>query len=539
MILAVRKWPIQFQTLLLLVILFSLYGVFSQFFSGILPIHEWRKTDSLSIALNYAKGASFLEPQTQWISANGNRNAAAEFPIIYYLLGNIWNIVGYHEWISKVLSLSLLFMSISLFSEVMEFVLKNKQKALLFSLMMASSPVLIYYADTILPNIFAFSFLLLGAYGVFHFLKSKQVFWLGFFTLFLGLAVLLKITALISILTFGGAWVVYSILYHRQSFKEHAFFYLAFISSFALILTATFLWYRYAIHYNKAMGSDLFSTTIRPIWEVDADTRKAIWEQFWRHMLPGLYHPSLLLIAVLFFFYAAWKKWLSPFIICLVIIGFIGCLSYFILWFWVFDVHDYYLIEILFFPLLLFYLLFIGMDHLRMEKRSRISFSIIWIALVFLQAISYAHWSFGKENFITKNTPFVSQFVKGNWGYFHFYYKEHLGQLQSAVKDLQKIIPESDTVICLSDPSPNIQLYTLNRVGYSQYSFHEPFDDETLQLAEWMQKGANFALIITEANWEPRKDWEVFLHYPLYQKGNVRLFDLRPYKRKNKGSKPI
>ena len=85
MILAVRKWPIQFQTLLLLVILFSLYGVFSQFFSGILPIHEWRKTDSLSIALNYAKGASFLEPQTQWISANGNRNAAAEFPIICLL----------------------------------------------------------------------------------------------------------------------------------------------------------------------------------------------------------------------------------------------------------------------------------------------------------------------------------------------------------------------------------------------------------------------------------------------------------------------
>lgn len=533
MIVAIRKWPIQFQTLLLLVILFALYGVFSQFFSGILPIHEWRKTDSLSIALNYAKGAAFLEPQTQWISENGHRNAAAEFPIIYYIIGNIWRIVGYYEWIPKALSLSLLFISISLFSIVMEFLLKNKQKALLFSLMIASSPVLIFYSDSILPNLYAFSFVLLGGFGLYHFLKTKQVFWLGFFTLFLGLAVLLKITALISALTFAGAWIIYSILYKRHSFKEHAFFYVSFLVSFALILSATFLWYRYAIQYNKTMGSDLFSTTIRPIWEVDAETRKAIWEQFWKHMLPGLFHPSLLIISMLFFIYATWKKWLTPFMICLVIIGFLGCLSYFILWFWVFDVHDYYLIEILFFPLLLFFLLFIGMDHFNTTARSKKSLTISWIILVLLQAISYAHWSFGKENFITKNTPFVSQFVKGNWGYFHFYHKEHLGQLQSSVKDLQKIIPRTDTIICLSDPSPNIHLYTLNRIGYSQYSFHEPFHDETLQLAEFIQKGANFALIITDGNWEPRKDWEMFLRFPVYHKKNVRLYDLRPYTQKN------
>ena len=537
--LTVRKWPIPFQTLLLLVVLFSLYGVFSQFFSGILPIHEWRKTDSLSIALNYAKGSAFLEPQTQWISANGNRHAAAEFPIIYYLLGNLWKILGHHEWIAKALSLSLLFMAVSLFSSVLEVLFQHKQKALLFSFMLASSPVLIFYADTILPNMYAFSFLLLGAFGVFHFLKSKQVFWLGFLTLFLGLAVLLKITTLIAILTFVAAWLIYSVFYDRQSFRAHAFYYGCFFLSLLIILMATFLWYRYAIQYNKDMGSDLFSTTIRPIWEVDLETRKSIWEQFWKHMLPGLFHPSILLISLFFFFLALWKKWLSNFQIILFIVGFLGCLSYFILWFWVFDVHDYYFIEILFLPLLLFFYLLQKIDELKISRRNKIVLSSVWIGLVFLQAISYAHWSFGRENIITKNTPFVSTYVKGNWGYFHFYHKEHLGQLQAVVKDLQKMIPENDTIICLNDPSPNIQLYTLNRIGYSQYSFHEPFDDETLQLAEFIQKGANFALILSDAEWQPRKDWEMFLRYPLYQKGNVRLFDLRPYRRKNKVAQPI
>ena len=539
MIGAIRKWPVAVQTLLLLVALYSLYGILGQFFSGILPIHEWRKTDSLSIALNYAKGAPFLEPQTQWISAHGNRNAAAEFPIIYYLLGNLWKIVGYHEWISKALSLSLLFMSISLFSMVMENVFKSKQKALLFSMMLASSPVLIFYSDSILPNIFSFSFLLLGAFGVFHFLKSKQVFWLGFLTLFLGLAVLLKITALIAILTFGGSWLLYSVLFARHSFKTQAYYYVCFLFSFFFILTVTYLWYHYAIEYNKAMGSDIFSTTIRPIWEVDAETRKIIWEKFWRHMLPELFHPSILLISLAFFFFAIWKKWLSTFQIIIVIVGFLGCVSYFILWFWVFDVHDYYLIEVLYFPLILFAFSLQVFHQVKISRGNKWGLASILIGLFFLQAISYAHWSQGKENIITKNTPFVSEFVKGNWGYFHFYHKEHLGQLQAHVKKLQKIIPVNDTIICLSDPSPNIQLYTLNRIGYSQFSFHEPFQDESTQLAELIQKGANFALIITDADWTPRKDWEMFLKHPLFHKKNVRLFDLRPYKQKNKVAQPI
>jgi hypothetical protein len=521
------------------VVLFSFYGVFSQFFQGILPIHEWRKTDSLSIALNYANGAPFLEPQTQWISAFGNRNAAAEFPIIYYMLGKLWAIFGHYEWISKALSLSLLFISVSLFSEVLEFLFKSKSKALFFVFILASSPVLIFYSDSILPNVYAFSFLCLGSFGVYKFLQTKFVFWLGFLTLFFALAVLLKITALIAILTFGGAWFFYCVFTKRAWFKKHAFYWLAFTLSFVLILLVVFLWYRYAIRYNAKMNSDLFSTTVRPIWEVDAETRRTIWEQFWKHMLPSLYHPSMLLLAVLFFLFAAVKKWIDPFVYYLITVGCLGLFAYFILWFWVFDVHDYYLIEMLFFPLILFYVMIKHSEKLLLKQKSfRIVF-IAFLSITFFQAISYAHWSLGKENLITKNTPFVSQYVKGNWGYFHFYHREHLGQLQSSAKELQQIIPKNDTILCLSDPSPNIQLYTLKRIGYTQYSFHEPFHDETDQIIQFIRKGVNFALIIHEPNWEPNKDWEPFLNKPIYHKGNTYLYDLRQLRKKYSTTKQI
>jgi len=524
---ALRNLPIRYQALLLLMVLFSLYGVFDHFFDGIFPIHEWRKTDSLSIALNYANGVSFLEPQTQLISSNGTRNAAAEFPIIYFILGKLWQVFGHHVWMSKALSISILFIAISLFSEVMEFLFQQKSKALLFVFLMASSPVLLFYSDSILPNVYAFAFVLLGAYGTFKFIRSKQVFWLGFLTLFFALAVLVKITALICLLSFGGAYFIFTLVKQGQTFKAQSYFWFSFLVSFILILVTSYLWYSYAIRYNEKVGSDLFSTTVRPIWEVDAETRKAIWQQFWKHMLPGLYHPSMLLLSLLFFGYAAWKKWIHAYVIYLVIVGFLGLVAYFILWFWVFDVHDYYLIEMLFFPLILFYVLIQFGSRIHRSQKSRRIIYASWIALAFLQAISLAHWSFGKENILTKNTPFVSQYVKGNWGYFHFYHREHLGQLQACAKELQKVIPKNDTILCLSDPSPNIQLYTLDRIGFTQYSCYGSFYDETEQILQFIRKGANFALVIHEQNWEPNKHWEPFLTKPVYQKGNVYLYDLR------------
>jgi len=538
MISRLKELPIRYQALLFLMVLFSVYGVFDHFFDGILPIHEWRKTDSLSIALNYAKGASFLEPQTQWISGNDTRNAAAEFPIIYFVLGKLWLLFGQHEWIAKTLSISILFIAISFFSEVMEFLFQQKRKALLFVFILASSPVLLFYADSILPNIYGFAFVLLGAYGTFKFIQSKQVFWLGFLTLFFALAVLVKITVLICLLSFGGAYFLWTLFQGIQTFKANAYFWFSFLVSFLLICVICYGWYSFAIHYNEKFGSELFSTTVRPIWEVDAETRNAIWTQFWKYMLPGLYHPSVFLISILFFLFAAWKKWIPSYVLCLLFTGSLGLIAYFLLWFWVFDVHDYYLLEMLFFPLILFYILLQYGDRLIRSSKSKQIVTFIFSGLVFLQALSLAHWSFGKNNLITKNTPFVSDFVKGNWGYFHFYHENHLKQLQDFSQQIQELIPQEDTIVCLSDPSPNIQLYTLNRIGFSHYSFHPP-QEETEQLAKMIEKGANFAVVIREQTEEPRKDWEMFLSHPIFERRNIHVYDLRPFRRKNNGNSKL
>lgn len=522
------KLNLHVKTGILLLILFFLYGLHVHFFDGVLPIHEWRKSDSLSIAWNYYYGASFWEPQTNFISTWGNRNAAAEFPVIYYVVGNLWRLFGYHEWIAKLVSFSTLMVSLISFSSVVNHFLKSHVKTLIFIGIVFSSPVLLFYADTLLPNVFSFAFILFSAYFLFNFIVRGKKWAIGFFTLFLSLAVLLKVTVLISLLTFAGGATMYYFKHEKNMFTKHSRTFLFLLGASCIMLLSTYLWYSYAINYNLHYHSTLFSTTIRPIWEVDAQRQKEIWDLIWKCQFNSLYNYWAFVPTILFVLYLALRNKISVFFYWLIGIGFIGVVSYLLLWFWVFDVHDYYLIEMLFFPLIFFFIAIKYVDKPSNTSRKLTKyFSFCVLILVFLQAISYTQISFGKNNVITKNTFLVSKFVKGNWGYFHWYHSEHLKKLQTQKKEIQQIISEKDTVLCLSDPSPNIHLYTIGRRGYSSFSFekNQPYPS---QIPSFVKKGARYMLVVGN---EPADTLlNQFTKDTIYAKNAVFIFDLKSNK---------
>lgn len=519
------------KSFLLLIILFFLYGLGIHFFDGIMPIHEWRKTDSLSITWNYSNGASFLSPETNFISNAGNRNAAAEFPIVYYIVGKIWSVFGQHEWIAKLITFLTLFSSISLFSNVVQHFYQNQRKTLLFVGVIFSSPVLIYYSDTLLPNVYSFAFLLYAGYFLFRYLIQHKFSGLIFFTVFLSLAVMVKVTVLIAVLTFAGAAFCYYFFHERNLFSKHLKSFLTLSISLVLALLFTYLWFSYAIRYNDKYHSILFSTTIRPIWEVDTQRRKEIWDIIWKYQFNMLYHFLVLIPSVLFVFYLIIRRKISAFFIWAIAIGFIGLFAYFILWFWVFDVHDYYLIEALFFPLIFLFITVKYSDEIlsRFTKTRRV-LSILFILTIVLQAVSYTQIAFGKDNVITKNTFFVSQFVKGNWGYFHWYHSEHLKKLQEQASDIQKIINKEDTVLCITDPSPNIQLYSIKRIGFTTQNFFDGGDVKS-RISEFVvDKGADYMLVVGP---EVQDSAVLFFsQFELYAKNNIKVYDLKPYKTK-------
>ena len=521
-----ESFPLTIKTLLLLVVLFFLYSLNYHFFDGVLPIHEWRKTDSLSIAWNYYQGASFLSPETNHISSWGNRNAAAEFPLVYYLVGNLWKIFGPNEWITKLVSYSTLICSLVLFSSVANHFLQSHFKTIVFIGIIFSSPVLLFYSDTLLPNVFSFSCVLFSSYFLFQFLVKNKKWALLIFTLFLTIAVLIKVTVFISILTFAGATVLYYFFNQKNLITKHVKELIIFFGVFIITLFFTYLWYSYAINYNKHYHSTLFSTTIRPIWEVDAQRQKEIWNLIWRHQVNAMYNYWTLIPTILYVFYLAIRNKISLYYYWLIVVGFIGATSYVLLWFWVFDVHDYYLIEILFLPLIFF---FIALKHIEMNKIAKLRRYLVFsvLILVVLQAISYTQISFGRDNIITKNTFLVSQYVKGNWGYFHWYHSEHLKKLQIQKQEVQQFIKESDTVLCLTDPSPNLHLFTIGRIGFTNFSFSKT-EPQPNQIPSFVKKGVRYMLVVGNEPLDPLM--KQFTKDTVYAKNSVFVFDLRPGK---------
>mgnify|MGYP000010454898 CR=1 FL=1 len=523
-----KQLDLRLQIILTLSVLSILYAFWQHFTSDILPIHECRKSDSLTQAIQYMRGVNFFEPQTNYISPSGNRNAAAEFPIIYYLLGQIWKVTGYQLWISKLMSLAILVTAITSLHRLLFWFFGTKQKALLFSAIIFSAPVLIYYSDTVLPNVYSFSFLLLATSACFAYLQHRN--WKNFlsFSLFLSLAILIKVTALIAVLAFVGALFFHVLFTNswKQYLTDKRFYWLSLSGILALL--ASLLWYRYAIWYNAFYESTIFSTTIRPIWEVSLEEQIRIVNLVITEHVKELYHQLILIPLTIMAFWALFKKQIPTYLRWLIVISFIGLFSYFILWFWVFDVHDYYLIEILFIPLILvaiymkYGFLFVP------SKRWRNGIAAFGLVLIFLNTISYTQVAAGHQNIIVKNTPLTSSFIRGNWGWFYFNHGETLGQLQAQKQMIQRFISPSDTVFCFSDPYPNVHLTAIDRIGYSNYSL---FRDQPFvpQIHGLINQGASKLLVLKQDT--AHVDIKPFLVHQLYASGNVLIYDLRPFRK--------
>ena len=322
-----KTLDLRIQIVFTLLVLSFFYAFWQHFTSDILPIHECRKSDSLTQAIQYMRGATFLEPQTNWISPSGNRNAAAEFPIIYYLLGQIWKITGYKLWIAKLLSLSVLIASITSLHQLLFWYFNSKNKALLFAAIIFSAPVLVYYTDTVMPNVYSFSFFLLAVSACFAYLQNRNRGSYLLFTLFLALAILIKVTALIAVLAFIGA-LFFHVLFARSwkpYLTDHRFYWLS--ASTLTALLVTFIWYKYAIWYNAFYGATIFSTTIRPVWEVSLEEQLRIIKLVLTEHIKELYHQMVLVPLVILAFWSLFKKDIPAFLRWLIVISFLGLMA--------------------------------------------------------------------------------------------------------------------------------------------------------------------------------------------------------------------
>lgn len=345
-------------------------------------IHYIRQTDSLSFVFQfYWKNYSLLEPHV-FNQTSTDGKAACEFPLIYFIVAKLYRLFGEKESIFRLFHLILFTLSMVSIQMVIQPI--SKIISFIIPLAILPSTILLYYSANFLPEISAFSFVIL-ALSLMAYIHQK-----GYRTI-TGVAIMILITlSTLTKITYGIYGVAISLLilylfWNKQISKKR------FIEFFILISICTLIvigWYSYAAFYNNTHGDEYFLLKARPIWEKPSADWNSLFNFITHYWNSAFYHPLLRYFFTLTFiwnllYYGKYNRAVQLFVGSIVL----GCLSIFFLFSLQLVDHDYYFI--CFVPAIainLFYF-FLSIRNFKYYYQS----SLLVSAVAIVSGLVYAH----------------------------------------------------------------------------------------------------------------------------------------------------
>jgi hypothetical protein len=473
-------------------------------------VHVWRQCDGASYALNYYQnGNAFFQPATHTQTGKDGRTVS-EFPIFYYITGQLYHIFGFHEFILRLLHFSVfIFGGWALFNFSM-FFLKNTIWSLVVTFLFMTSPYVFYYAPNFLPNVPALSLALIGWYCFFRYYDSYNIKWWYACVAFNTLTALVKISEGISFIAIG-------VLVLAACLRSNGFVTIKNIHlkhrmiGIAIVLVAMFGWSQFAVYYNKINGTGQNLLGIFPIWEMTKeeiyqtiDRMSAEWPGSWR---TSFHHLSILYMFAIFqvaFFILIAR--LNALLRAITILLLLGTLAYSLLWFKAFYHHDYYMLTLaIYIP----FLIISVTEYLFRVVRDPLVKNTINVSGIMLIIISIWH----------------------NSKIQHERYHDAVYQISmnAAVYELEpylrKIgIKQTDKVVSVPDGSPNISLYLMNQPGWT-----EIFNDNNYNIYTFVNLGAKY-LIVSDSSYLNKPPYNEFTKNKIGAYKGVQIFDIRKNK---------
>lgn len=476
-------------------------------------VHVWRQTDGASLTMNYYQnGMDFLEPEIHFHSSDDYTSGycVGEFPIIYYTAAALYHVFGPHECILRGLHLLLFYLGLFCLFKLLSILLRDKFWAMCLSLLFFTFPVIVFYANNFLPNVPAMSIAFMAWYAfVLYRQKEKKYHLYLSFALFT-LAGLLKITALISMIPLLGILLLdlFNVLPKfgvRKRFIQHKWHaFTAVVFSFLAII----FWYRYAIDYNNSHQSVYFSTHTWPIWEMSneeifttAKTVLGLW-------LGQYFHVSILIVFLVLMMFSVYKiRRYSLFFSYMNVCIAIGVLLYSLLWFLNFKNHDYYVINLLIWPLLV---VTAFLDYLRRNHYRY--YNSLWVKLLF-GFLLWTNITYAEQQYSYRFSGWMND--NGNI--------PAMWDMESYLRDLG--IDRKDKVISIPDPSPNHSLYIINQVGWSDLYNAAGSEADIKRL---IKNGAKYIIINDVKILLSRPYLQAFIKEEMGNYGGVYVYKLSP-----------
>lgn len=470
---------------------------------GIIGLHYWRKSDTLSQIHNYYyNGLRFFDHSIYYNQLETAGKAVAEFPLFYYFVALQQTLFGPHEIIAKINWIVLLFFGLFALFKIANHFIKHFALSLLSALSIFLSPVFVFYAIDFLPDPVALNFLFIGLWFLLKSTCNNKKSTLISALIFLSIAGMVKPFFFIPYLAFLLLTVINQFWLKKQfcSFKFSYLIPLAFIT----------LWFIYTNWYNNAVNTDYFLSKPRPIWKYSdqevAKTWLAIQEKWLNvYLIPQFVIPFLVLVVTNLVW---WTKetffYTSYYLLCC-----IGCVLFFILFFNMFEHHDYYV-----YPLLFILPLTIGVFIYQLKKTIQkkwithlLAFGLI---ILFTSALNTV-WSINQARRKAPHLNSIHHFE--NYKNLDFFLAKN------------GVTPQS-YVMAFSDKSPSFALSLMKRKGWSG------FQTMTYQknVQHYIDKGADFLIINRRV---PTMSDSLailgFTAYPIADSNDIVIYDLKPY----------
>lgn len=478
-------------------------------------VHNWRQTDCASIALNYYKhGMHFFKPEVMFQISDGGKSGytVGECPILYYLIAILWKIFGYSDFLYRFTNFLIFLVGLFCLHRIL---LVNTIKDAFWSvavpLLVFISPVVVYYANNFITDTTSLSLIFIGWLFFIKYYNHKKNSNFLIAVLFFTIAGLIKVSSLISVFAILG---IFFLKFMRiGDSKMSSFFKLNLKKALPLILMFVCIisWYVFSHYYNKlhnaftSDGTPYFSAQTYPIWNLSIRDIVEILHEIKNIWLPDYFHFSVfILFSSVFILFVWFFKRINYTIKLISLLLFIGVCLFILMWFYAFGQHDYYIINLLIFPLFLF---IVFLNFLKDEMP--LIFNSFILKLCFIAFLIF-NIHYAKHKLVDRYFGWQNEFPKYQDVHTITPYLRELG------------ISENDKVISLPDPATCYTLYLMNQSGWSGTNFN--YSNE--QMKNYISLGAKF-LIITNPDIKNRLELIPYLNNQIGQYGIVSIYRLQ------------
>lgn len=475
-------------------------------------LHQWRQSVGASYAMNYYNNhLDITQPQIyNHIAEDGTSDVAiADFPLFYYFTGVLYSIFGNYESIFRIVNAILMLIGLYYFLLAVRKIGLDYFWSFFVTIVLFTSPTLVYYANGFLPDTTAMALALIGFYFIVKYYFSRNLWHLYIASIFYSLAGLIKVTSLISFLAILGAFILL-IIFSKKSRAE--FLSLKLIIPAILPILLVIVWNLVIYNFNMNRGGVISDVHLRAIWDMNEADVTSTWNRIHDHWLNSYMHISVQIFALILFVVSLiFYKRSNRFFNLVTGLTLIGSAFFFFAFFKSLLHHDYDLINIfILIPFGIICGLVFFKNVLPKLYHSKYLKLIVFAWVVFLafeckEAVHYKYYGYYNNN--------------------HKNYYYGLVDIEEYNRSIG--IKQKDLVVSIPDNSINITLNLMNQPGFTGYGFLKKKGKERMDF--FISRNAKY-LIINDTSIYKRDTYEYlkpFLNTKIGQYKNIGIYKLQ------------